>query len=332
MGIQIYRDNNWDRIKYGEITRRDALGLDPEKDKYLIDYLILNSRDAIRNQVMRKYGIEELPEEIVNIDAPHDETYRTYFVLQEQVQREPDHEVLRNAAFGGLCDDLSRFAFCRLTGFSWPSSECDAYSYRTYWCGLKSDMMREDIDEICSDMIEADGPFAEEARKWLANLSSISDEKLDDWASGDTEEDEALRPHETLKKLMAPANGDAKLSEEELAAKIRGAADAYILMVYEEKYGRLPRQQRREVTNPYIREVAKVLKQLNRDMVKDPAEAAVAVLLTGRAMPEGMTRDEIAEIVWSEADNSSLHSRFLELARQHGICRELYPGYEGYRN
>lgn len=343
MGVKIYRDNNWYRIKCGEISRRDTLGLDSEKDRYLINYLILNSSDAIRNQIMRRKSIEELPEETVNIDDPDDETYRTYFVLREQVQREPDLDVLRNAAFSGFRDDLSRFAFCRLTGFSWPSSECDAYSYRTYFCGLKSDVMREDIEEICFDMIEADGPFAEEAKGWLTELSAISDEELDEWASEDTEEEEALRPHEVLKKLMAPgygkiekaemgnihdgeagsrygsATGSMELSKEELAAKIRGAADAYILMVYEEKNGMLPRLTRKDVTDPFIREVAKVLKQLNRDMVKDPVEAAVAVLLTGRAMPKGMTRKEIAEIVWSESDGSPMHSWFLDIAHQHGI-------------
>ena len=118
-------------------------------------------------QIMRQYGIAEMPEEPVNIDDPEDEIYHTYFVLREQVEREDDAEVLKTVAFRKQRDSLGRFAFCCLTGYSWPPSECDAYSYRTYECERCIGMTDEDVRAFCTEMIQCGGPFADEAKEVL---------------------------------------------------------------------------------------------------------------------------------------------------------------------
>jgi hypothetical protein len=33
MGVKIYRDNNWNRIKNGIISRKDLMHLDKDKDR-----------------------------------------------------------------------------------------------------------------------------------------------------------------------------------------------------------------------------------------------------------------------------------------------------------
>lgn len=167
MGVKIFRENNWDRLEAGMISLWDIRGLDREKDRRLIEYLILKGRDRLKEKIMRQYGIAEMPEEPVNIDDPEDEIYRTYFVLREQVEREDDAEVLKTVAFRKQRDSLSRFAFCCLTGYSWPPSECDAYSYRTYECERCIGMTDEDVRAFCTEMIQCGGPFADEAKELL---------------------------------------------------------------------------------------------------------------------------------------------------------------------
>ena len=116
MGVKIFRENNWDRLEAGMISLWDIRGLDREKDRRLIEYLILKGRDRLKEKIMRQYGIAEMPEEPVNIDDPEDEIYRTYFVLREQVEREDDAEVLKTVAFRKQRDSLGRFAFRSPTG------------------------------------------------------------------------------------------------------------------------------------------------------------------------------------------------------------------------
>ena len=170
MGVKIFREDNWDRLEVGMISLRDIRDLDREKDRMLIEYLILKGRDRLKEKIMRQYGIDEMPEEPVNIDDPSDETYRTYYVLCEQVSREGDVEVLKTAAFRKYRDSLSTFAFCYLTGYSWPPSECDAYSYRTYDCGRSPDMDDKEVADFCRDMIRRDGNYAREAVEVLHRL------------------------------------------------------------------------------------------------------------------------------------------------------------------
>ena len=43
MGVKVFRDDNWKRIIGGDISRRDIMDLDGEKDRELIGYLIAHA-------------------------------------------------------------------------------------------------------------------------------------------------------------------------------------------------------------------------------------------------------------------------------------------------
>lgn len=182
MGIRIFRDGNWNMIQDITASLRDLSGLDLQKDRELIDYLIWHASERTQDRLMKKYGLTEFPEKRINIDDANDDIHPVYYVFREQVIRETDREALREVAFSDE-GSAGKFAFCRLTGYSWPPDECDAYSYRTYACGLMRDMTRADIEALCRDMIERNGPFAREAEKWITRLPEISDEQLDEWAA-----------------------------------------------------------------------------------------------------------------------------------------------------
>lgn len=177
MGIKIFRDEKWKFIEYMTTSLQDLKGLDPEKDRELIDFLVLHAPERARIRLAEKCGLEEVPEERVNIDDPGDEIYRTYFLFREQAEREDDREVLRNVAMSDS-GAAGKFAFCRLTGYSWPPDQCDAYSYRTYECDLLSGMSREEIVEFCREMVERDGPFKRQAEERLASLSECLTDRL----------------------------------------------------------------------------------------------------------------------------------------------------------
>ena len=164
MGVKIFRDDNWNRIKSGIISRKDIMHLNRENDKVLIGYLIAHATEPCRQSMMKyaaeKYGLYDFPEQQKNIDDPNDPYYEEYFVLQEQVIREDDADVLKEVALHSSDYDMAAFAFCRLTGYRFPPSECDAYSYRTFDCGVLPGMTAEDIREFCRKVIEERGKFA----------------------------------------------------------------------------------------------------------------------------------------------------------------------------
>ena len=171
MGVKIFRDDNWNRIKSGIISRKDIMHLNREKDKVLIGYLIAHATEPCRQSMMKyaaeKYGLYDFPEQQKNIDDPNDPYYEEYFVLQEQVIREDDADVLKEVALHSSDYDMAAFAFCRLTGYRFPPSECDAYSYRTFDCGVLPGMTAEDIREFCRKVIEERGRFANVAEECL---------------------------------------------------------------------------------------------------------------------------------------------------------------------
>ena len=171
MGVKIFRDDNWNRIKSGVISRRDILHLDAEKDRELIGYLITHAPEPCRWSMMKyaaeKYGMDELPAPRINIDDPEDTFLGEYAVLHEQVVQEDDQEALKAAALYSSNHEIAAFAFCRLTGYSFPPSECDAYSYRTFDCGIMPGMTTEGIREFCHIIIAQGGPFKEAAEEYL---------------------------------------------------------------------------------------------------------------------------------------------------------------------
>ncbi len=169
MGVKIFRDDNWNRISSGIISRRDIMHLDGEKDRELIGYLICHAPALCGLSMLKyaceKYGIDEMPEPLKNIDDPEDPYYAEYFVLQEQVVREEDADVLKETALHGSNYDMAAFAFCRLTGYSFPASDCDAYSYRTFSCDILPGMTTEDIRDFCRRLIMEGGPLKNAAEE-----------------------------------------------------------------------------------------------------------------------------------------------------------------------
>ncbi len=85
---------------------------------------------------MKKPGISDLPEKMKKFDDSSDVEYEEYFILEEQVVREPDAEVIKEAVYE-VPTQMATFAFCYLTKYSYPSPWNDTYSYRTYECGWK---------------------------------------------------------------------------------------------------------------------------------------------------------------------------------------------------
>ncbi len=157
MGVKVFRADNWHRIKNGSISRRDIMCLDKEKDSELIGYLMRHAPEQCRRSMMNyaaeQYGMKELPVPHKNIDDPNDPDYEEYIVLQEQVVRENNDDVLKEAALHSSDCQLAAFAFCRLTGYSFPPDACDAYSYRTFSCDILPGMTKESIRELCRMMI-----------------------------------------------------------------------------------------------------------------------------------------------------------------------------------
>lgn len=157
----------------------DAMGLhiieirrlDRELDRYLLEYLAAHWPERCGKMAMRVLGISKPPERKVNLEDRNDEDYETYLVLREQVEREPDAEILKECAFEGP-RQMRTFAFCRLTKYVYPWQRCDAYSYHIYDCGWKEGMTPEDVREFCREMIDARGPFMKEAAECLENLPS----------------------------------------------------------------------------------------------------------------------------------------------------------------
>ncbi len=174
MGVKIFRNDNWERIRNGAVSRRDITGLDPVKNRELIGYLIAHAPEPSRRSMMEyaaeKYGMNEFPEPHQNIDDPDDPYYEEYFVLQEQAVLEEDCSLLKEAALHSPDHDMAAFAFCRLTGYSFPPDDCDAYSYRTFGCDILPGMTTEDIREFCRIMIGEKGSFATAAGECLRNL------------------------------------------------------------------------------------------------------------------------------------------------------------------
>ena len=131
MSVKIFRNHNWIRIKSGGISRTDITKLDWDLDRELIAYLMAHAPEASRRDLLRyassTYGMEAMPEPRINIDDPEDVFYGEYFVLREQVMREDDPTVLKEAALDPSDRDAAAFAFSRLTGYSRAPDHADAF-------------------------------------------------------------------------------------------------------------------------------------------------------------------------------------------------------------
>lgn len=171
MGVKIFKDDNWNRIKNGVISRADITGLDAVRDIELIGYLTAHAPEPCRSSIIKyaneKLGINEIPSPKINIDNPEDTFFWEYSVLREQIARETNCEALKKAVLDSSDYGVAAFAFCRLTGYSFPVNRCDAYSYRTFCCEPLPEMTEDDIRQFCRTVIAKGGPFEDAAEKSL---------------------------------------------------------------------------------------------------------------------------------------------------------------------
>ncbi len=315
MGFNIFRDD-WSRMESGELYLSDCTRLDPKLDRQLIEYIALHGQGWWMPKFLRRYKITE--EFLENAD--HDDPggiWRTYQMMREQTLRESSRETLKKAAFHGSISDIRKFAFCRLTGYRWDKS---AY---TYGCGLKSDMLRRDIEAFCGEMIEKEGPFACEAREWLARLPEIPDERLDEWTEGDTERTIYSNLHEQAHMLLNPLGDDVDPDSTWFQKQVRSIFDAYIMMVYEERFGKVTREKKRRLMDSFTGDIYKILKKMARKMIHNETDAVIAVLSAAGEMRHDITRDMIHEIVWDDSSGRDpQHGYFLGTAYQYGIETE----------
>ena len=316
MGIKIFSSGEWERLQEGCLYKTDFTGLDHTLDRLLIRYMAPRCHEPWMPLALRRF--RDVLEEGGPGDDPSDEEYRAYYVLREQVMRENDREELKKAAFRNGRQDIGWFAFCRLTGYRLPSYEDDTDDYGLFDCGLKSDMLREDIDAFCREMIKEEGPFEPEARKWLEKLQEISDDTLDEWADRQTERSDYINLSDELHSLLRVKAGAETLAGEELAETVRAVFDAYVLMVYEEKNGRVSRKQKYTLLDSFTRKCFESLKKMRRSMITDETEAVKAILQTGRAMRHDITGIWIRKTAWDEPAGNPQHSFFLQMAHEIG--------------
>lgn len=311
MGIKIYKKENRDRWEYGPYSLMD-FRLDLEKDRWLVQYMLEHCSETQRRRWLTKYGLDRVPEPPVNVDDPQDGLYAPYLLLREQVMREDDYWTLKEAAFEAPDDRMRRFAFCRLTGYSWPPSECDAYSYRTYGCGLKGEVSREDIEDLCREMFERKGPFAAEAAGWLKALPAIGDDELAEWASGRTERRWDNEPDAVLRRLMKPAKDIPE--RQDLEDKICGIFDAYIFREFEVITGGDSDNVRHEaVKDPFTWNLIRWLWS-SKERFRDVEAALSGILQGGGRQTAGLTAEQVSQIAWAVSPRSPQHSYFLWMA------------------
>lgn len=321
--MEIFREENWDKWENKDFNSFSIITRSPdkEKDRLLLTYLAVYGSSKVQKYAMKRLGAAEIPKLPVNPDDANDDEYAPYLVLREQVMRESDYWTLKDAAFRGP-KPLSRFAFCRLTGCSWIPDGSYAHRYRTFSCGLKRDVSREDIEDLCREMIAKKGQFQHNAARWLKMLPDISDEELAEMASEKTERSWDREPEEILRKWMRPQDGYSE--EADLRLKICSIFDAYIMWEYGKhfRYGWGVIQREAMEDNSlsdslctwftYTREPARnVLTEIENILSE-----------TGRSTP-GMTTEKIKETAWNVCEDSPQHSYFLHMAYWYGYETEM---------
>lgn len=314
MGIKIFRRENWDRWESGPYTLMDFL-LDPEKDRWLLQHMLSHCSDTPRSRIPKRFNLDQVPGPPVNVDDPGDEMYAPYIMLREQVMREDDWWALKAAALEAPNAMMRRFAFCRLTGYSWPGDECDAYSYRTWDCGLKSVVPREDIEDFCREMIASKGQFAVEAAEWLEKLPTFSDDVLAEWSAGKTERKYDSEPEEVLRKRLRPARNCT--AQEDLEDKLLAIFDAYIFRKYQRHHfngsGIVLKEAAQDSLTYYL------AGRFEKARPHASFEVALEEVKRSSGWDPGLTPEQIDRLVWSVSPRSRQHSYFLWMAYWFGI-------------
>ena len=90
----ILHPDNWNDWDTPFPNAQGIKKLDPGEDKDYREYIVQHAYGSRQKMLMKKFGFSELPERRVNPDIPEDDQYEEYYVLKEQVAREPDAEIL----------------------------------------------------------------------------------------------------------------------------------------------------------------------------------------------------------------------------------------------
>ena len=231
IGFRMFLEDNWERWMDEYFIKMDTRRLDRRKDRCLLEYMAVYGNPDVSKWAMKALGVSEVPDSIGGIGCAYseDKIYQRHFVVHEQVMRETDYWTLEKAAYEAPYE-LAYPAFCRITGISCPEPPgIDIYNPGN--CGLKSHMSREDIEQLCREMIERNGPFADEAAEWLRKLPEISDEMLAEWAAPKTERSWDSDPTEKLKGYYMDQAKEA--SREDI---IRSIYDAFMFRQYADEH------------------------------------------------------------------------------------------------
>jgi len=229
--------------------------------------------------------------------------------------REDDWWVLKAAALEAPNGMMRRFAFCRLTGYSWPGDECDAYSYRTYDCGLKSVVSREDIEDFCCELAASEGQFAVEAAEWLEKLPTFSDDVLAEWSAGKTERKNDSEPDEVLRKNLRPAKD--RTAAEDVEDKLLAIFDAYIFRKYQRHHFKGSGAVLKEAAQDSL--TVFFAGRFEKARPHASFDAAIEEIRRCSGWDPGLTPEQINRLVWSPSQRSRRHSYFLWMAYWFGI-------------
>ncbi len=149
-----------------EITRQDwetlssysVLHADPEKDRLFLNYYVYRKGSGRAYEYALKLLGGE-PDQWFLEDPD-------YWTEYGKVECENDTVLLTKLAYRGR-DVAGCFAFCRMTGYSFPPPAIDRFSHRTYSCDRVESMTLDLVEVFCQDMVEQRGPFANEAKEML---------------------------------------------------------------------------------------------------------------------------------------------------------------------
>ena len=311
MGIEIYKKEHWGRWEDGPFALSDFTRLDPEKDRLLLGYMLRRYRGSSLHVLFHRLELDGVPAPPEGGEG--DAEFERYGVLREQVMREDDYWTIK-AALEAPNAMMRRFAFCRLTGFSWPEYHFGGHDWETYACGLKTQVSREDIEDLCRELVYENSRFARRAAAWLERLPTIADDTLAEWAKK-TERKWDRDSGNVLKKRMRPAK-DCPESED-LEDKVCGVFDAYIFRRYQRRHLKGSGIVLREsVEDGFTETIASMFER----MKPHPSFGiALAEIMRGGERELTLTEQEIDRIAWSVSPRSRQHSFYLWMAYWYGI-------------
>lgn len=316
IGIKIFREDNWDRWMEDDFIRTDTRRLNRRKDRYLLEYMAVYGNPDVSKWAMKALGVSEVPDSVGGIGCAYieDKIYQRHFVEHEQVMRETDYWALEKAAYEAPYE-LAWPAFCRITGISCLDPPVvDIYNPGPY--GLKSDMSREDIEQLCREMIERNGQFAYEAKEWLEKLPEISDEMLAEWAAPKTERSWDSDPTERLKGYYMDETKEA--SGEEI---IRSIYDAFMFRQYADVHPRSTGFIFDETLDWFARRVVEWYDRRRRRPVSLAASVNLVMRACGEACDD-LTEEKIREAAYKETEDKRGHGFYLGIDLLYGFETE----------